>query len=178
VFRTSRITQAALTAAACAAAATQIVAASPASATTYTYNASDNCGVYPLRCATYGHPDSGLTLYYHSVPSGVLTAPDGSYADFYGNVANYDHDDVTADGFTTRYHYVFHSGAGDGSGQAVKNNAASVRNCGPDNYRIYYNSGYAGHSQLFSSNTNCTLNGYYVNLDSTLKNNNASQHFV
>lgn len=103
--------------------------------------------------------------------------PTGSFASFYGNIYNHGYTDVPARGTNVfiRYVFVFAAGEGDGSGAAVKNNAASANDCSTvDQYRVYYNSGYAGHSQLISHVYGCT--GSY-NLDSTLKNNNASSHF-
>lgn len=62
-------------------------------------------------------------------------------------------------------------GGGNGAGYPVKNNAASVDNM---NYNysvtIYYNSNYGGPKQKISRNS-------WANLNSSLKNNNASQCF-
>ncbi|MFC4470409.1 hypothetical protein ACFPH6_38965 [Streptomyces xiangluensis] len=61
---------------------------------------------------------------------------------------------------------------GSGSGQPVKNNAAAGSNSLSSNtVRIYYNSGHAGPYQSFAP-------GSIKNLNSTLKNQNASQELV
>ncbi|MFE2267574.1 hypothetical protein [Streptomyces griseosporeus] len=99
-----------------------------------------------------------------------------AYTLFYGNV--YDHwGESRYEGSTlTTYRYVF--GGGYGNGQYMKNNAASVQNCAPDdNYRVYYKSGYGGTAQYFAKNEpfgDCNI----TNLISALKNNNASSHFA
>ncbi|MFJ2847529.1 hypothetical protein ACIPD2_38790 [Streptomyces griseofuscus] len=115
---------------------------------------------------------------YHSVDTSGEGNPSGSFASFYGNVYDHGYEDVPARGTDVfyRYVFVFASGQGDGSGKAVKNNAASANNCSTvDGYRVYYNSGYAGHSQSIPHYYGC---GSSTNLDSTLKNNNASSHFA
>lgn len=156
-------------AAAAAALAAPLVTATPASASGYpTYYVSDNCAVHPTYC--YYGSINGLTLYYNSIIPGYPYAS-GSTATFASSVYNYAGDTVS----NIKYVYIFQQNFGNGSGQAVKNNAAAVSTCGAlDNYRVYYNSGYAGHSQTFPKN-NCA---YDYNLDSTLKNNNASQHIA
>ncbi|MFG3213819.1 hypothetical protein [Streptomyces tendae] len=60
-----------------------------------------------------------------------------------------------------------------GSGEAIKNNAASVANaeCSVIN-RVYFNSGYMGTSQSFWDY--CGSYSYAENLKADLKNNNAS----
>ncbi|MFI7388684.1 hypothetical protein [Streptomyces sp. NPDC049813] len=59
---------------------------------------------------------------------------------------------------------------GNGAGQAVKNNAASVDNWDFDlGIRIYYNSNY---NASFASQA--IAKGGFANLNSTMKNNNAS----
>ncbi|MFI9106640.1 hypothetical protein ACIGXA_39705 [Streptomyces fildesensis] len=97
----------------------------------------------------------------------------------YGNVSNYDYSEVPDHGTTYHFHYVFEEskapGTQPGGGVAVKNNAASVTQCGYDSYRVYYNSGFAGHSQDFGWSNYCNAT---TNLDTTLKNGNASQHFI
>ncbi len=89
-------------------------------------------------------------LYYNSDRTGSL-------ADFSGSIADY--------GGT----YKFIS-AGAGQGQLVKNQAASVRNRTFGNVTVFYNSGYAGSSQTIAP-------GAAVNLNTTLKNQNASHRF-
>ncbi|MFJ6569555.1 hypothetical protein ACIQNU_19225 [Streptomyces sp. NPDC091292] len=148
-----------------------IATATPAHAVTYT--TTDNCNVPWINCS-YGD----LWLLYNSK---ALAVKDGKYltswSSFYGNVNDYWGTSQYQGSTLTTYRYVF-NGNGNGSWQYMKNNAASVRNCSDvDNYRVYYNSGYLGHSQYFGHTTawaSCT----FVDLDSTLKNNNASQHFA
>lgn len=165
--------RAAVFTAAAAALALPVVGASPAGAATY--SAWNNCAMYPVQCDDEYGPGSGMMLFYHST-SDSYSYPSGSFAYFYGDVYNYAGDTVSGN----TYHYIFKSGLGDGSGQAVKNNAASAQNCNDDgtlnDYRIYYNSGYAGHSQIFGHGYWC--DAPIINLDSTLKNENASQHFA
>jgi hypothetical protein len=100
-----------------------------------------------------------------------------SWASFYGNVDDYYGTSQYQGSTLNTYRYVF-NGNGSGAGQYVKNNTASVQNCSEaDNYRVYFNSGYSGHSQYFKHREafgDCAL----INLDSTLKNNNASEHFA
>ena len=82
----------------------------------------------------------------------------GSVSDFTGSISDY--------GATQPECYEF-KGAGAGQGQCVKNNAASVWNRTSGSVTVYYNSGYSGDSQTFAS-------GAKVNLNATLKNENAS----
>jgi len=63
--------------------------------------------------------------------------------------------------------YVFKTAGLAGAGQCVKNNAASVKNLTAKSVTIYYNSGYGGASQTVPA-------GGKANLNTTLKNNNAS----
>lgn len=99
--------------------------------------------------------DSGEFCYYYNSDHA------GSISDFAGSVADY--------GTTQPSCYDF-KGPGAGQGLCVKNNAASVWNRSSVKVRVYYNSGYAGASQDIAS-------GSKVNLNSTLKNNNASHQF-
>jgi hypothetical protein len=82
----------------------------------------------------------------------------GSVSDFTSSIDDY--------GTTEPSCYDF-KGAGNGKGVCVKNNAASVWNRTGKTVTVYFNSGYAGSSQSFAS-------GAKGNLNSTLKNNNAS----
>ncbi|GAA1992734.1 peptidase inhibitor family I36 protein [Kitasatospora viridis] len=67
--------------------------------------------------------------------------------------------------------YTFGGGNGSGAGQYVKNNAASVYDYNINySVTIYYNSNNAGPSQTIGPDAG-------ANLNSTLKNNNASQCF-
>lgn len=158
-----------IAAAATAALAAPLFTATPANAANSpTHFVSDNCAVHPTFC--FAGSINGLTLYYHSIIPGYAFAS-GSTATFASSVYNYAGETVNS----TKYAYIFQTDFGDGSGQLVKNNAAAVSTCGAqDNYRVYYNSGYAGHSQDFPKK-NCSKD---YNLDSTLKNENASQHIA
>ncbi|MBY8888469.1 hypothetical protein K7472_27035 [Streptomyces sp. PTM05] len=93
----------------------------------------------------------------------------GSQADFEADVSSY-------------AGYEFRPGAGAGSGQSVKNNAASAQDeSGGWAYQIFYDSDYKGPSQTVNPyiDNGSDGNGYgWANLDSTLKNNNASQKWV
>lgn len=89
-------------------------------------------------------------LYYNSYQQ-------GSVSDFAGSISDY--------GST----YVF-KGPGAGQGTRVKNGAASVWNRTFGSVRVYYNSGYSGASQAIAP-------GGKLNLNSTLKNENASHKF-
>ncbi|WP_369392376.1 hypothetical protein AB5J72_35920 [Streptomyces sp. CG1] len=146
--------------------------AGPASADIIgTKRVSDNCVID-------GCSQGDLYIYYHSVANSGEGNPSGSFAQFYGNVYDQGSEDVPARGTNVfwRYLFVYYSGYGDGSGQGVKNNAAAADNCSStDGYRIYYNSGFTGHSQSIPHYFGC---GSSTNLDSTLKNNNASSHFA
>jgi surface antigen len=82
----------------------------------------------------------------------------GSISDFTSSIGDY--------GATQPSCYEF-KGAGNGKGVCVKNNAASVWNRTKHKVRVYYNSNYGGAHQDFAA-------GAKGNLNSTLKNNNAS----
>ncbi|MER7707808.1 hypothetical protein ABTX81_33560 [Kitasatospora sp. NPDC097605] len=135
-----------------------LVVAGEASATDYFV--SDNCMVNTSPDCTDG--TNVLYVHYNSVDANGYT--NSARAKFLGNVPDYS-------GAGINIHYIFSGAAGNGQG--VKNNAASVLACSSNaNYRVYYNSNYGGHAQYISGDYGCN-NG--VNLDSTLKNNNASQ---
>ncbi|WP_078661065.1 CHAP domain-containing protein [Streptomyces sp. NRRL B-24484] len=103
-----------------------------------------------------GSCDTGeFCLYYNSDQA-------GSVSDFTGSISDY--------GATQPSCYEFKS-AGNGQGVCVKNNAASVWNRSDKTVRVYFNSGYAGASQDFAP-------GAKGNLNSTLKNNEASHQFL
>jgi hypothetical protein len=145
--------------------------AGPAAAATTTQYVSDNCDF--MSCT-----EGDLYMNYHSVAVSGQSSASGSFASFYGNIEDHGGTYVSYNGgaSVTHYIYVFASGQGDGSGQAVKNNSASASNCSTvDGYRVYYNSGYAGHSQSIPHYYGCAAS---TNLDATLKNNNASSHFA
>jgi hypothetical protein len=153
-------------------AAALLATATPAHAATY--NVTSNCDVPWINCST--EPD--LWLLYNSkayaIQNGTYVT---SWATFRGNVPDYWGTSQYQGSTLTTYRFVF-NGNGNGAWQYVKNNAASVQNCSEvDNYRVYYNSDYAGHSQYFGHRDpygDCVL----TDLDSTLKNENASQHFA
>ena len=85
----------------------------------------------------------------------------GSVSDFTGSISNY--------GSTQPGCYEF-KGAGAGQGRCVKNSAASVWNRASGPVTVYFNSGYAGASQAVAPAAR-------VNLNATLKNENASHRF-
>ncbi|MFC1415367.1 hypothetical protein [Streptacidiphilus cavernicola] len=109
-----------------------------------------------------------LQLYYNSNCAGAEADFTDDVPDYAGWVT------LTGSGTQqteTNYVYVFGGLKGaNGYGVAVKNNAASMRT-DTGYYHVYYNSGYSGHSQIIMGD----LHDACVNLDSTLKNNNASQ---
>ena len=103
-----------------------------------------------------GRCDSGEFCYYYN--SGNA----GSISDFSDSLDDY--------GATQPSCYEF-KGAGTGKGVCVKNNAASVWNRTGKTVRVYFNSNFAGAHQDFAT-------GAKGNLNSTLKNNNASHELV
>ncbi|WP_084338037.1 CHAP domain-containing protein [Actinomadura oligospora] len=100
--------------------------------------------------------ESGEFCYYYN--SNLA----GSLSDFTGSLGDY--------GTTQPTCYDFKS-AGAGQGICIKNNAASVWNRTGSTVRVYYNSNYGGASQDFGPGTS-------GNLNTTLKNNNASHQFL
>ncbi|WP_460400073.1 peptidoglycan DD-metalloendopeptidase family protein [Actinophytocola sediminis] len=102
-----------------------------------------------------GNCDSGEFCYYYNSDNA------GSVSDFSGSVADY--------GTTQPSCYEF-KGAGNGQSECIKNNAASVWNRSSVTVRVYFNTGYGGASQNFAA-------GAKGNLNTTLKNNNASHQF-
>ncbi|MGW3957215.1 hypothetical protein ACWEKM_41460 [Streptomyces sp. NPDC004752] len=148
-----------------------ISTATPAQAATF--NVSDNCNVPWITCS-----EGDLWLFYNSKDIAIQNGHYMSaFTTFYGNVSDHWGTSQYQGSTLSTYRYVFGSG-GNGNGQYMKNNAASVQNCAPDdNYRVYYNSGYGGTSQYFAKNGSfgdCNI----TNLISALKNNNASSHFA
>ncbi|MGO4343679.1 peptidase inhibitor family I36 protein [Phycicoccus sp. Soil748] len=99
--------------------------------------------------------DGEFCYYYNSDQA-------GSVSDFGGSIGDY--------GTTQPDCYDF-KGAGNGKGVCVKNNAASVWNRSSKTVRVYYNSNYAGSYQDIPGGTK-------RNLNTTLKNNNASHQFI
>ncbi|BEL10455.1 hypothetical protein Q0Z83_086460 [Actinoplanes sichuanensis] len=103
-----------------------------------------------------GDCDSGEFCYYYNSDQA------GSISDFAASENDY--------GATQPECYEF-KGAGNGQGVCVKNNAASVWNRTGSTVRVYYNSNFGGAHQDFAA-------GAKGNLNSTLKNNNASHEFA
>ncbi|MFF3450857.1 peptidase inhibitor family I36 protein [Streptomyces sp. NPDC002667] len=95
--------------------------------------------------------EGAACIYYNSNLGGAFANDNGDNIDDYG---------------TWKFYYS--SGTGAGYLQYVKNNAASI-DSGNDagGYRVYYNSNYAGVYQTIGGNS-------WANLNSQLKNNNAS----
>ncbi|GAA1018801.1 hypothetical protein Aple_026010 [Acrocarpospora pleiomorpha] len=85
----------------------------------------------------------------------------GSVSDFTGSVADYATKQPSCYDF---------KGPGNGKGKCIKNAAASVWNRSSKTVRVYYNSGHTGTYQDFGPGTK-------GNLNSTLKNQNASHKF-
>ncbi|TDB81651.1 cell surface protein [Actinomadura sp. KC216] len=102
-----------------------------------------------------GKCDSGEFCYYFN--SGNA----GSISDFTSSVDDYGTEQPSCYDF---------KGAGNGKGKCIKNNAASVWNRSSKTVRVYYNSNYGGAYQDFKA-------GAKGNLNSTLKNQNASHQF-
>jgi len=96
--------------------------------------------------------DSGEVCFYYN------SNQQGSVSDFTNSVGNY--------GNTQPSCYDF-KGPGNGKGKCLKNEAASVTNRTDKPVTVYYNSNYQGASQTIPA-------GASVNLNSTLKNQNAS----
>ncbi|GAA0971891.1 hypothetical protein GCM10009555_024010 [Acrocarpospora macrocephala] len=85
----------------------------------------------------------------------------GSVSDFTGSVADYATKQPSCYDF---------KGPGNGKGKCIKNAAASVWNRSSKTVRVYYNTGHTGTYQDFAP-------GAKGNLNSTLKNQNASHKF-
>ncbi|WP_067475225.1 peptidase inhibitor family I36 protein [Actinomadura hibisca] len=110
----------------------------------------------PASAATRnGTCESGEFCYYYN------SGNQGSVSDFTGSVSDYG---------TTQPSCFDFKGAGAGKGLCVKNQAASVWNRSSKTVRVYFNSGYGGSYQDFAA-------GAKGNLNSTLKNQNASHEF-
>ena len=99
--------------------------------------------------------ESGEFCYYYNSNNA------GSVSDFTVSVGNY--------GTTQPTCYDF-KGPGAGQGLCIKNRAASVWNRSSVAVTVYYNSNWGGSPQTI-------LPGAKVNLNATLKNNNASHLF-
>ncbi|WP_165978448.1 SpoIID/LytB domain-containing protein [Actinomadura darangshiensis] len=100
--------------------------------------------------------DSGEFCYYYN------SGNKGSISDFTGSVADYGTKQPSC------YDY---KGAGAGKGKCIKNEAASVWNRSSKTVRVYFNSNYGGKYQDFKA-------GAKGNLNSSLKNQNASHKFL
>ncbi|MFI0373005.1 SpoIID/LytB domain-containing protein [Actinomadura sp. 1N219] len=103
-----------------------------------------------------GKCDGGEFCYYFN------SGNKGSISDFTGSVSDY------GTGQPSCYDF---KGAGNGKGKCVKNAAASVWNRSGKTVRVYFNSNYGGAYQDFKT-------GAKGNLNSTLKNQNASHKFL
>lgn len=149
-----------------------IATTSPAHAGTF--NVTSNCDVPWVNCSNEPELWELYNSKAYSVSGGSYIT---SWAEFWGDVYDYYGTSQYQGSTLDTYRYVF-NGNGSGAWQYVKNNAGSAQNCSEvNNYRVYYNSGYAGHSQYFGHTdpyADCT----WYDLDSTLKNNEASQHFA
>ena len=99
--------------------------------------------------------ETGEFCYYYNSDNA------GSVSDFTTSLGNY--------GATQPDCYDF-KGVGSGQGLCIKNDAASVWNRSSVPVTVYYNSYYGGASQTIPAGTQ-------VNLNATLKNNNASHRF-
>ncbi|MBO2450896.1 peptidase inhibitor family I36 protein [Actinomadura barringtoniae] len=100
--------------------------------------------------------DDGEFCYYFNSDN------QGSISDFTDSVADY--------GTAQPSCYDF-KGAGAGKGQCIKNQAASAWNRSSKTVRVYFNSNYGGTYQDFAA-------GAKGNLNSSLKNQNASHQFL
>ena len=103
-----------------------------------------------------GTCSSGEFCYYYN------SNEKGSVSDFTGSLGDY--------GTKQPSCYEF-KGSGNGKGRCIKNDAASVWNRSNKTVRVYYNSNYGGAHQDFKP-------GAKGNLNSTIKNNNASHQFL
>lgn len=98
--------------------------------------------------------DGEFCYYYNSNQAGAVS-------DFTSSIPDL--------GATQPHCYDF-KGTAPGHGQCTKNHAASVWNRSKTPVTVYYNSNYAGHAQTIQP-------GAKANLDTTLKNNNASHRY-
>ncbi|MFC6880259.1 MULTISPECIES: peptidase inhibitor family I36 protein [Actinomadura] len=99
--------------------------------------------------------DNGEFCYYFNSNN------EGSISDFTGSLGDYGTEQPSCYDF---------KGAGNGQGQCIKNAAASVWNRSSQTVRVYFNSNYGGTHQDFAP-------GAKGNLNSSLKNQNASHEF-
>ncbi|MFI7134732.1 peptidase inhibitor family I36 protein [Nonomuraea sp. NPDC050153] len=99
--------------------------------------------------------DTGEFCYYFNSNN------QGSLSDFTGSIDDYSTTQPTCYDF---------KGAGEGKGKCIKNAAASVWNRSSKTVRVYFNSGHTGTYQDFAA-------GAKGNLNSSLKNQNASHQF-
>ncbi|MEU9325038.1 hypothetical protein AB0D91_14735 [Streptomyces canus] len=155
-------------------AATAALLATAVPAHAGTFKVTSNCDVPWVSCSD----EPELWEMYNSK---ALSVSGGSYttswAEFWGDVYDYDGTSEYQGSTLETYRYIFNSN-GSGSAQYVKNNAGSMQNCSEvNNYRVYFNSGYGGHSQ-YIPHRDAYADCVWYDLDSTLKNNEASQHFA
>lgn len=104
-----------------------------------------------------GRCDDGEFCYYY-------------YSNNQGSVSDFRNGNSVSDYGTTQPSCYDFKGEGDGKGQCIKNNAASVWNRTSGEVTVYFNSGYGGPTDVIES-------GYKGNLSSTLYNENASHRF-
>jgi len=152
-----------------AAATAGIAPARAATASVPTYYLGDNCGI---SSSDYwgGANCGGLLLFYHA-------NGDGATASITGDATNLSHDPIysySGPSPVLKYYadYVFWGAAyanNDGEGQGIRNNVGSVSNqTNLNTYTLYVYPGYSGASQTFGPHS------YYANLNSQLRNNEAS----
>ncbi|MFB9375644.1 peptidase inhibitor family I36 protein [Kineococcus gynurae] len=101
--------------------------------------------------------ESGEVCFYY------LSNYQGSLSDFTSSVSTYGTDPATC--------YVFKTRGLSGYNACIKNNVQSVWNRSTRAVRVYYNSNYSGASQLIPANS-------YTNLNTSLRDNNASHKFL
>lgn len=142
-----------ISAVAVAGAAAVMLTASPASADVRNWE-----GYAGTNATCYGTGGFDMAFYYNSSAAG---------AQRYFGYPEGDFNELGELGSTSAGPATFCSG-GNGAGQRVKNNAASVRNAYSVGYaRVYYNSWFQGNSDIVERVT-------WRNLSPTIKNNNAS----
>ncbi|WP_030457618.1 hypothetical protein [Kitasatospora sp. NRRL B-11411] len=131
------------------------------------YYVSDNCNTQSSSDCSAGF--NVLDVYYSQ-------NGEGGRAKFLGNVSNYDSDSFYEGAVLYTYHYRYAYGTSSaGVNQGVRNNAASVKGCSSAaNYRVYYSPAYQGSSQYIPGDWGCDN---VTNLESWLRNENASQHW-
>ncbi|MFD9092893.1 peptidase inhibitor family I36 protein [Streptomyces collinus] len=115
-----------------------------------------------VNCPPYSCETGEACLYYNSIENGL----NGIYKQ-HGNIADYRYD-------STGHPIAFQISnyGGEGSGQTVKNNAGAVWNRSDQRFGVFYNSSY---SCAVACQSIPSL--VRVDLNSSLKNNNASGYY-